>query len=31
MVLAIGAFLCVFAYWLMMRIGRLPLERRILG
>src|SRR3546814_10433142 len=30
LVLAIGAFCCVFAYWLMMRIGRLPLERRIL-
>ena len=29
-VLAVGAALCVVAYWLMMRIGRLPVERRIL-
>jgi len=29
-VLAVGASLCVAAYWLMMRIGRLPVERRIL-
>jgi tight adherence protein B len=29
-VLAIGASLCVAAYWLMMRIGRLPIDRRIL-
>ena len=29
-VLAVGASLCVVAYWLMMRIGRLPVERRIL-
>lgn len=30
-VLAVGAGLCLFAYWLMMRIGRLPAEERILG
>jgi tight adherence protein B len=30
LVLAVGAGLCVAAYWLMMRIGRLPVERRIL-
>jgi tight adherence protein B len=30
-VLAIGAVLCVGAYRVMMRIGRLPTERRILG
>ncbi len=30
-VLAVGAALCVFAYRLMMRIGRLPTERRILS
>lgn len=30
-VLTIGAVLCVAAYWLMMRIGRLPTERRILA
>lgn len=30
MVLLIGAGLCASAYWLMMRIGRLPSERRIL-
>ena len=29
-VLAIGAALCLVAYRLMMRIGRLPVERRIL-
>jgi tight adherence protein B len=29
-VLAVGAACCVAAYWLMMRIGRLPVERRIL-
>jgi len=29
-VLAVGATLCAAAYWLMMRIGRLPVERRIL-
>jgi len=29
-VLALGAVLCVIAYRLMMRIGRLPIERRIL-
>ena len=30
LVLAVGASLCVAAYWLMVRIGRLPVERRIL-
>jgi len=30
-VLTVGAALCVFAYRLMMRIGRLPTERRILS
>ncbi len=30
-VLVIGAALCLAAYWLMMRIGRLPVERRILA
>ena len=30
-VLAVGAALCVVAYRLMMRIGRLPVERRILS
>jgi tight adherence protein B len=30
-VLALGAALCVVAYRLMMRIGRLPVERRILS
>jgi tight adherence protein B len=30
MVLLLGAGLCAAAYWLMMRIGRLPTERRIL-
>ncbi|MGI8646545.1 MAG: type II secretion system F family protein [Nocardioides sp.] len=30
-VLALGAVLCVVAYRLMMRIGRLPVERRILS
>ena len=29
-VLVVGAACCVAAYWLMMRIGRLPVERRIL-
>jgi tight adherence protein B len=29
-VLVVGACLCVAAYWSMMRIGRLPVERRIL-
>ncbi len=29
-VLSLGAVLCVAAYWSMMRIGRLPVERRIL-
>jgi tight adherence protein B len=29
-ILVVGASLCVAAYWLMMRIGRLPVERRIL-
>ena len=31
LVLAVGAALCVVAYRLMMRIGRLPVERRILS
>jgi len=31
LVLAVGAGLCVAAYWLMMRIGRLPVEQRILS
>jgi tight adherence protein B len=30
-ILVIGAAVCVFAYRLMMRIGRLPVERRILS
>ena len=30
-VLGVGAGLCVLAYRLMMRIGRLPTERRILS
>jgi tight adherence protein B len=30
-VLVVGAVACVVAYRLMMRIGRLPLERRILS
>ena len=30
-VLTVGAVLCVVAYLLMMRIGRLPVERRILS
>ena len=30
-VLALGALLCVFAYRLMLRIGRLPAERRVLS
>ncbi len=30
-VLGLGAVLCVVAYALMMRIGRLPNERRILS
>jgi tight adherence protein B len=30
LVLTVGAGLCVAAYWLMVRIGRLPVERRIL-
>ena len=29
-ILVVGASLCVASYWLMMRIGRLPVERRIL-
>jgi tight adherence protein B len=29
-VLLVGAATCAAAYWLMMRIGRLPTERRIL-
>jgi tight adherence protein B len=31
LVLSVGAALCVAAYRLMMRIGRLPAERRILS
>ncbi len=31
LVLTVGAALCVVAYWLMMRLGRLPTERRILA
>jgi len=31
LVLGIGASACVLAYWAMMRIGRLPVERRILS
>ncbi|MCZ4498759.1 MAG: Bacterial type secretion system protein domain protein [Marmoricola sp.] len=31
LVLTGGGSTCVAAYWLMMRIGRLPVERRILG
>jgi len=31
LVLVVGASVCVVAYWLMMRIGRLPTERRILA
>ncbi len=31
LVLGIGAGACVLAYWAMMRIGRLPVERRILS
>lgn len=30
-VLAVGAFLCVVAYRLMLWLGRLPMERRVLG
>ena len=30
LVLMFGAATCAAAYWLMMRIGRLPAERRIL-
>jgi tight adherence protein B len=30
-VLGIGAAACVFAYWVMLRIGRLPTEQRILS
>jgi tight adherence protein B len=30
-VLAVGAVACVVAYRLMMRLGRLPVERRILA
>lgn len=30
-ILALGAVLCVVAYRLMMRIGRLPVEKRILS
>ncbi|MCW2780162.1 MAG: type secretion system protein [Marmoricola sp.] len=31
LVLLVGAGACTVAYWLMMRIGRLPIERRILS
>ncbi|MFT4287018.1 type II secretion system F family protein [Nocardioides sp.] len=31
LVLVIGGAACLVAYWLMMRIGRLPVERRILS
>ena len=31
LILACGAAACVFAYWLMLRIGRLPIEQRILS
>lgn len=31
LILAAGGALCVLAYWLMVRIGRLPTERRILS
>ena len=31
LILAFGAAVCVLAYRLMMRIGRLPVERRILS
>ncbi|WP_244929564.1 type II secretion system F family protein [Nocardioides sp. W7] len=31
LVLGVGAGTCVAAYWLMMRLGRLPVERRILS
>jgi tight adherence protein B len=31
LVLAVGATACALAYWLMMRIGRLPVEERILA
>lgn len=31
LVLVVGASVCAAAYWLMMRIGRLPTERRILA
>ena len=31
LVLAFGAVACAVAYWLMVRIGRLPTERRILS
>jgi tight adherence protein B len=31
LVLVVGAGACTLAYWLMMRIGRLPIERRILS
>lgn len=30
-VLGIGFTVCVLAYWAMMRIGRLPVEKRILS
>jgi len=30
-VIFIGAACCVMAYWLMVRIGRLPTERRLLA
>ncbi|MGL5824538.1 MAG: type II secretion system F family protein [Nocardioides sp.] len=31
LILLFGAGACVFAYWLMMRLGRLPVEQRILS
>lgn len=31
LILVIGAIACVSAYWLMLRLGRLPTERRILS
>ena len=31
MILVVGAALCLVAYRAMMRIGRLPVERRILS
>ena len=31
LVLAVGAAMCAFAYRTMLRIGRLPVERRVLS